>query len=127
MQYEAETFDYQNINGYIKTENDMYHKNRGSNSVFLCKQCHQSVHSKPARLKINGYIESINGWQLKYEWVNEKPPAYEEIVENKEEDNIADLITMYHKNGKTVKSIQYAMRANHNKRMKLIDIESYLC
>ena len=36
------------------------------NLVSLCKECHQSIHSVPARISIEGYVNTSSGVELKY-------------------------------------------------------------
>jgi len=45
----------------------IFNKNKLWNLVSLCKMCHQSVHSAPPRIKIDGYINTSNGIKLVFE------------------------------------------------------------
>ena len=47
-------------------ENGIFNKNKLWNLVSLCKECHQSIHSVPARISIEGYINTSSGIELKY-------------------------------------------------------------
>lgn len=47
-----------------------WHKDSKFNLVGLCKECHQSVHSSPPRIKIRGYRNTTNGVELS--WKNLK-------------------------------------------------------
>lgn len=46
------------------------HKNRKSNLVQLCETCHHAVHH--GTLMIHGYVQTLNGRKLEYEWLSEK-------------------------------------------------------
>ena len=48
------------------TEHGIFNKNKLWNLVSLCKECHQSIHSVPARISIEGYITTSSGIELKY-------------------------------------------------------------
>jgi len=48
------------------TEHGIFNKNKLWNLVSLCKECHQSIHSVPARISIEGYITTSTGIELKY-------------------------------------------------------------
>jgi DNA mismatch repair protein MutS len=48
------------------TEHGIFNKNKLWNLVSLCKECHQSIHSVPARISIEGYINTSSGIELKY-------------------------------------------------------------
>jgi DNA mismatch repair protein MutS len=50
-------------------EYGIFNKNKLYNLVALCKECHQSVHSGPCRLKINGYSFTNKGVELSYNWL----------------------------------------------------------
>jgi len=66
----------------------LFNKNKLWNLVSLCKKCHQSVHSSPPRVNINGYINTSNGIELCYKLVANK--IYNEI--NLEPDTKSNLI-----------------------------------
>ena len=56
-----------NENGLIEhEENGIFNKNKLWNLVSLCKVCHQDVHAVPPKLKIEGYISTNKGIELKY-------------------------------------------------------------
>ncbi len=48
----------------------IFNKNKLWNLVSLCKKCHQSVHSSPPRIKINGYNTTTTGIELTFEVVD---------------------------------------------------------
>lgn len=77
-----------NLGSNPELESGIFHKNNKWNLVSLCKKCHQDVHSVPIRLKINGYRQTNDGIELKYERVLEEsqPPPYQEaeVVGNTE-------------------------------------------
>ena len=79
-----------NLDSNSGLESGIFHKNNKWNLVSLCKKCHQDVHSVPIRLKINGYRQTNDGIELKYERVLEEsqPPPYQESenVDNGEVD-----------------------------------------
>ena len=50
-----------------------WHKDIKFNLVGLCKECHQSVHSAPPRLKIEGYCTTSNNTELQFEWLDVTP------------------------------------------------------
>ena len=56
--------------GYI----DAYHKNRESNLVILCENCHQKVHNyvNNEKIIIDGYIKTNEGKQLEYKFIHKK-------------------------------------------------------
>lgn len=47
-----------------------WHKDNKFNLVGLCKECHQSVHSSPPRLTIDGYISTSQGIKLDYKRID---------------------------------------------------------
>jgi DNA mismatch repair protein MutS len=73
---EANACDVHHINQQCDADNcdliddieiGIFNKNKLWNLVSLCKKCHQSVHSSPPRLKIDGYINTSNGVRLVFE------------------------------------------------------------
>jgi DNA mismatch repair protein MutS len=71
--------------------NGEYHKNNKWNLVALCKECHQGIHASPPKIAVSGYVQSTNGIELKWNYVDHtessavrttspQPPRYEEIV-----------------------------------------------
>jgi len=48
------------------TEHGIFNKNKLWNLVSLCKECHQSIHSVPSRISIEGYVTTSSGIELKY-------------------------------------------------------------
>jgi len=59
-----------NVELIENSECGIFNKNKLWNLVALCKECHQSVHSSPVKLTIDGYIHTSNGLELKYNWCN---------------------------------------------------------
>lgn len=51
-------------------DSGIFNKNKLWNLVALCKACHQAVHSSPVELKIEGYITTTSGIELKYIWLD---------------------------------------------------------
>lgn len=45
---------------------DTFDKDVEHNLVALCKKCHQNVHSKKSKLKINGWIQTSSGRELDF-------------------------------------------------------------
>ena len=59
-----------NQNGIINDmENGIFNKNKIWNLVSLCKECHIGVHNAPPKLEIDGYINTSNGIELQYKWL----------------------------------------------------------
>ena len=59
-----------NQNGIINDmENGIFNKNKLWNLVSLCKECHIGVHNVPSKLEIGGYINTSNGIELQYKWL----------------------------------------------------------
>ena len=59
-----------NQNGIINDmENGIFNKNKLWNLVSLCKECHVGVHNAPPKLEIGGYINTSNGIELQYKWI----------------------------------------------------------
>ena len=73
-----------------------FHKDSKFNLVGLCKKCHNNVHCKPPKLKIDGYEMSSNGIELKYE-----------KLEKKQEDILIEDFFNQHM---TIKQIQINMK-----------------
>lgn len=87
---------------------DYWDKDSRFNLVSLCKECHQSVHSSPPRLKINGFITTNKGIQLDYKVLDDKKMTSKQLEKKKEtklDDNIILLIKKY-KDRLTAKQIQ---------------------
>lgn len=128
--------------GYIASKENTIHKNNLNNLISLCKECHQNVHSVPQKLNIKGYIETSNGLKVQYKWINEYPPSYNEVINNildtpnkkinyinTDTNTNTDIKTIIHDlkyKKKSIRSIQYTLRKEHNVRMKLLDIEKYI-
>jgi len=67
-----------------------FHKNTKHNLVPLCESCHQRVHN--GNLRIYGYIQSSEGIQLNYEYIEEKKVLIE--INNKKKYNKKDIVTI---------------------------------
>jgi DNA mismatch repair protein MutS len=107
----------------------IFHKNEKWNLVCLCKSCHQSVHSSPQRLKIDGYIETSYGKELQYSWLTKdssdvSPPSYEDInvIHNNEnskscENDVKTVKTVENKenskNDNLVDSVYFSFNSNN--------------
>jgi DNA mismatch repair protein MutS len=88
------------------------HKNRESNLVVLCKECHNKVHSN--QLTIRGYIETSEGIELDYNY-----PSHEEVEEKnksskKYTDDDINYIMGLNKAGSPIKNIKIALDKNRN-------------
>jgi DNA mismatch repair protein MutS len=59
----------------ILTEHNI-HKNRKSNLMNVCSSCHDEIHDK--KIKVNGYIQTINGIRLDIEKKND---CFGEVVD----------------------------------------------
>jgi hypothetical protein len=57
----------------------IFNKNKLWNLVSLCKMCHQSVHSSPPRIKIDGYITTSSGVRLVFERLDKSGKADAEV------------------------------------------------
>jgi DNA mismatch repair protein MutS len=62
---------------------DFYHKNRMSNLVILCEECHHKVHSN--KIWITGYLDTSNGPILN--WGNFDTKKTNDEIQKKEENN----------------------------------------
>ena len=54
---------FANKKGIIEKEG--IHKNRKSNLITVCENCHLKIHKN--EIKVNGYIQTSNGMKLDYE------------------------------------------------------------
>ena len=77
-------------------ENGIFNKNKLWNLVSLCKECHQSIHSVPQKINIEGYINTSAGIELKYEIIDDntkdndtkKTKNIKKTTQNEYNDNI---------------------------------------
>jgi DNA mismatch repair protein MutS len=67
-----------------------FHKNTKHNLVPLCESCHHKVHNE--NLRIHGYIQTNEGIQLNYEYIEEKEVLLEK--NNKKKYNKKDIETI---------------------------------
>jgi DNA mismatch repair protein MutS len=77
-----------NHNNLIESsEYGIFNKNKLWNLVALCKECHQLVHSSPAKLEITGYVNTSDGLELVYNVPRIKEQVqYQEIQLDQEQD-----------------------------------------
>ena len=100
----------------------IFNKNKLWNLISLCKICHQSVHSTPSTLNINGYITTSKGIELKYKWVNKKQIMDSTISASSASsannniitDTIKTFIIEMKTNNQTPKKIQVELKRQHN-------------
>ena len=113
----------------------IFNKNKLWNLVSLCKHCHQSIHSIPARIKINGYNATSKGIELQFVKINllnntantENNTDANNTDANNTEDTIlykALSIDLFNKikqiilnmksNNTTPKKIQFDLKRHHN-------------
>ena len=83
------------------------HKNRESNLVVLCKECHVKVHNN--QLIIDGYLDTSRGIELDYRY-----PTEEEIENKKKQikkytDEDIEYILELKKNGSPVRNIKISL------------------
>lgn len=91
---EQETADMDGMIGH-------YHKNRRSNLVQLCSECHHNVHH--GTLQINGFIDTLDGTTLDYEYISTSKVQRRRKYNLAQIDNIKELYTLY-SNYSTVKA-----------------------
>lgn len=105
-----------------------YHKDSKFNLVGLCKECHQSVHSSPQRLKINGYIKTLDGIELSFE--NIKPKSKPKKTSNKPTNKKLEIAKIIQKlinsDNNTPRKIQQRLRIDNDIKMKIEDIKKYI-
>ena len=94
----------------------------------LCKDCHQSVHSVPPRLKIDDYRQTSDGIQLDFVWLNTEKKSINQLA--KELDNIPitriESIIAEHKIGSSVHQIQNKLRTGDQIKMTRSNIEKVI-
>ena len=83
-----------NHNNLIESsEYGIFNKNKLWNLVALCKECHQSVHSSPAKLEITGYINTSDGLELVYNVPRIKEQKqYHEIEKDQDQEQEIDQV-----------------------------------
>ena len=105
------------------SHNGIFNKNKLWNLVSLCKECHQSIHSSPPRITIEGYVNTSSGIELKWQDLEnaafEKSPAKnnseKEQINNKIDINeINKLIVSLKNSGLSAKKIQYDLKKIYN-------------
>ena len=116
-------------------ENGIFNKNKLWNLVSLCKECHQSIHSVPQRINVEGYINTSNGIELIYtKQLLEKaaPKASPKSIENGNEQDLEpreleglkpsqmkpsqmnNLIISLKQSGLSPRKIQYDLKKEYN-------------
>ena len=113
-----------------------WHKDSKFNLVGLCKECHQSVHSSPPRIQINGYITTSNGIKLdfkrldKSESDNGESNIEDENNKNEKEEfteeKILSMIKNYNSRNLSVYQIQRRLREDKIKKT-LKEIKRIIC
>ena len=66
-------------------EHGIFNKNKLWNLVSLCKECHQSIHSAPPRIIIEGYVNTSSGIELIYTKQDLENPARKLSLETKQD------------------------------------------
>lgn len=96
-----------------------WHKDSKFNLVGLCKECHQSVHSKPPKLHIEGYITTTHGIKLDYKKLDAPQGGgdssnQQDIQLNDEQ--IQTMIKNYHSRNLTIRQIQNRLKESNVKK-----------
>jgi hypothetical protein len=107
-----------------------WHKDSKFNLVGLCKDCHQSVHSSPPRLQIDGYITTSNGIKLDFKRlgdnVNENGDNNVEVEDDEfTEEKILSMIKNYNSRNLSVHQIQRRLKEDKIKKT-LKEIKEHL-
>jgi DNA mismatch repair protein MutS len=94
-----------------------WHKDNKFNLVGLCKECHQSVHSSPPRLIIDGYISTSQGIKLDYKRIDNNNKKIivnveQELQNNKDnsDEKIEKIIKNYKSRNMTPRQIQNRLK-----------------
>ena len=131
-----------NENNIIKdNENGIFNKNKLWNLVSLCKVCHQGIHSVPAKIHIEGYINTSTGIELKWQLLEKQllekqlleqdlgnPARKQQLLEKaapkisvndlqhqvKDISEINTLIISLKNSGFSAKKIQYDLKRTYN-------------
>ena len=93
-------------------EHGIFNKNKLWNLVSLCKECHQSIHSSPPRITIEGYVTTTDGVELKWQTAFQKSRA--KIEDNIDINFINNFIVSSKNSGLSAKKIQYDLKRNYN-------------
>jgi len=104
-----------------------WHKDSKFNLVGLCKDCHQSVHSSPPRLQIDGYITTSNGIKLDFKRLGDNVNDETNNVKDKDENNknkkeefteekILSMIKNYNSRNLSVRQIQRRLKEDKIKK-----------
>jgi DNA mismatch repair protein MutS len=80
------------------------HKNRESNLVVLCKECHAKVHSN--QLIIKGYLETSEGIELDYNYPTQEETAKKNKLNKKYTDDDILYIIKLHKDKMSPRKIK---------------------
>lgn len=95
----------------------LFNKNKLWNLVSLCKKCHQSVHSSPPRININGYINTSNGIELCYELLDNKPVVKQKIIANIINNSLNSLL-----DGSLNNAVVGGNNSNKDIKMSLVNV-----
>ena len=114
-------------------EYGIFNKNKLWNLVSLCKECHQSIHSAPPRIIIEGYVNTSSGIELKWQLLKKAAPkSIENVVNISEtrelkpsetreleglkpsENEMNKLIITLKQRGFSPKKIQYDLKKQYN-------------
>lgn len=102
---------------------DNFHKDSKFNLVGLCKECHNAVHASPPKMKIDGYIMTSDGIELKWYKLNgEKEKKKEEVVKNIDYHKLIKEL----KGELTVKQIQNRLREQYKYKISQNDIKKII-
>jgi hypothetical protein len=120
-----------------------WHKDSKFNLVGLCKDCHQSVHSSPPRLQIDGYITTSNGIKLDFKRLGDNENGENNVGGEDEigaedetgaegekeeftEEKILSMVKNYNSRNLSVHQIQRRLREGKIKKT-LKEIKSIIC
>jgi len=103
-------------------ENGIFNKNKLWNLVSLCKECHQSIHSVPQRINVEGYINTSAGIELIYtlqqdlekQLLEKAAPKFSAKTREHSENEINKLIISLKQSGMSPKKIQYDLKKEYN-------------
>ena len=121
------------------SENGIFNKNKLWNLVSLCKECHQSIHSSPPRITIEGYITTSDGVELKWQKAFEKQEQKQkQKIDNsgnparKTDDKIDinfinNFIVTSKNSGLSAKKIQYDLKRHYNYETTQQNIRDISC
>jgi ribosomal protein S17 len=70
----------------------IFNKNKLWNLVSLCKSCHQSIHSSPPRIKVNGYNATSTGIELDFTYIDNPNSNPNLCTKDNVMDNVVDNV-----------------------------------